>query len=119
MFAPPTFNLPCSIWRASSTDYAHPDGSATVNLAWSKRVDAIGDGTESLMHLLLPAHTDIRGAWNGQPADVVEVPRGTHRFYQVGYVDDIGKGFANEHRCAVLIQNVFGLFGFNFPVPLP
>jgi hypothetical protein len=58
------------------------------------------------MQLLLPALTDIRyssllpsGAWVG---DCVEAPAGSGRYYAVWAVDDAGKGFANEHRVAIL-----------------
>ena len=63
--------------------------------------------------LLVPALTDIRGSFSTAGADQLEVPIGSGRFYLVQDVDDIGKGFPNEHRLAWLI-----LSGLQ-PVPLP
>lgn len=54
------------------------------------------------MNLLLPAGTDIRGPQDTGFADSVEVPAGSARWYGVYFVDDIGKGFANEHRTACI-----------------
>jgi hypothetical protein len=48
--------------------------------------------------------------------DLVEVPAGTGRFYRVQWVDDLGKGFDNEHRFALLLQtNTFS----PWPIPMP
>jgi hypothetical protein len=59
------------------------------------------------MNLLLPALVDIRGPQDTIGADQVEVPAGSGRWYSVVGVDDIGKGFANEHRSAALVA-IFG-----------
>lgn len=61
------------------------------------------------MYLLLPALTDVRCAVCGAPPDVIEVPAGSGRCYFVSFVDDISKGFASEHRLALLV----------FPWPMP
>lgn len=75
------------------------------------------------MTLLLPALTDVRDASNSTEGDIVEVPAGTGRWYTVIGVDDIGKGFANEHRFAMLakIYDALGLayLGSSWPVPMP
>jgi hypothetical protein len=52
------------------------------------------------MNLLLPAKTDVRGPQDVRSFDMVEVPAGSGRWYSVVFVDDIGRGFANEHRTA-------------------
>jgi hypothetical protein len=67
------------------------------------------------MFLLLPPGTDIRSGVLGT-ADDVEVPAGSGRFYEVEFVDDVGKGFANEYRVALLIQTTaWGAW----PLPYP
>jgi hypothetical protein len=55
-----------------------------------------------LMSLLTPPLTDLRGWESTQGNDFVEVPQGSGRFYIVNTVDDIGKGYPNEHRTAAL-----------------
>jgi hypothetical protein len=56
------------------------------------------------MELLLPALTDLRASYlpGPTPADLLEIPKASMRFYLTWYVDDIAKGFANEHRFAIL-----------------
>lgn len=63
------------------------------------------------MNLLLPVGTDVRGpqdtvsntdASTQVKGDYVECPSGSGRYYVVAFVDDIGKGFTNEHRDACL-----------------
>lgn len=70
---------------------------------------------------LFPKGTDIRDLSCAGAADVVEIPAGTGRFYWVTFCDDIGKGFTNEHRWAV-IQKVwtYGAWAiYRWPVPMP
>jgi len=52
------------------------------------------------MNLLVPKLVDVRGPQDTVSADLVEVPAGSGRWYVVVAVDDIGKGFSNEHRTA-------------------
>lgn len=47
--------------------------------------------------------TDIRGPQDTVSFDMVEVPVGTGRWYTVYFVDDVGRGFPNEHRVAGII----------------
>jgi len=74
--------------------------------------------------LLLPALTDIRdGSCNGVQ-DVVEIPSGSGRWYQVLGVDDSGKGFGNEHRFAHVSKiyeqmNPLNFPGLQWPTPIP
>jgi hypothetical protein len=58
------------------------------------------------MNLLVPALTDVRGPQDPVGPDMVEVPAGSGRWYQVVFVDDIAKGFSNEHRTA----SIFALY---------
>lgn len=65
------------------------------------------------MYLRLPARTDIRDAKSPFGGDWCECPSGSSRVYRVVFVDDIGGGFANEHRLAILETSTF------WPVPFP
>lgn len=121
MFTLPTFNLTVNIWRHAAVP---PPGLPAVvsqgNLAWGRRtaVPSTG-GTGSLgvplmtMTLLLPPLTDVRGDPTAAAADVVECPAGSGRYYLVYFVDDLGKGFLNEHRGAILGQVL------PWPAPIP
>ena len=121
----PTFNLGVNIWRIATTvpPVGPPDVTALGNLSPGKRstLAAIsgsdvptGFDVFMMMYLLLPAGTDIRGGPQVDPAqDLVEVPAGSGRYYVVEYVDDVAKGFPNEHRFAVI-------FAANpWPEPIP
>lgn len=120
MYRLPDFNLTCNIYTAENFSVA-PRLTSTCNLAWGRRVNvASTGGTFTLgviavtMTLLLPSGTDIRGPQCATIPDGVEVPAGSGRIYRVAFCDDIGKGFANEHRAATLVQ-VDG----PWPVPMP
>jgi len=124
-FSVPQFPLLCNIF--SSNLIAEPRlVDVKCNLAWGRRVShpSIGsalNGTDvsfpGTITLLLPKETDIRDRFNDGGQDAVECPAGSLRFYSVVYVDDIGKGFDNEHRAAVLEKrgNEVGLW----PTPIP
>lgn len=116
-FSLPTFNLTCDIVDGVTgvTRLTSP-----CNLAFGRRQNTIGaSGTGTVgvpgpvMTLLLPALTDIRSDWQLVPPDIVQCPAGSFRLYRVFWVDDIGKGFANEHRVAYLIHDGVA------PIPLP
>jgi len=130
-FTLPNFNLSVDIydgpWAARNLRV-----STVGNLAWSRRVNAFPlEATDPaitiqspLMNLLLPAGTDIRSFITGGVGDSVEVPSGSGRWYEVVAVDDSGKGFANEHRIALISQISFyvnnGAYpGLFWPVPMP
>lgn len=118
-----------NIWHEVAgvyVDYNFPSLIVNGNLAIGRRVNLPFEATitAAMPWLLLPALTDIRQQWNGLPPDMVEVPAGSNRFYGVIGVDDIGKGFANEHRFAILDPYTSGaLFtvqgAIPAPVPLP
>jgi hypothetical protein len=105
----PTFNLLVNIgqftgvipspWRLTDVPCALVYGRR-VNVATSG--DAAYDSPSVVqgMNLLLPALTDIRGLQDAVSPDFVECPAGTGRYYYVNFVDDIGKGWPNEHRTA-------------------
>lgn len=123
-FRVPNFNLVVNIWRRNGVAgvYALPDVVTAGNLSHGRRVMVSAFAGNSPMELLLPKLTDIRAVWNAVVYDVVEVPAGSQRFYQVTHVDDVAKGFANEYRLATIVYEPNGnpLIGVNSaPVPLP
>ncbi len=135
-FTVPDFNLTCEICTGPYDTRVLRSSAVPCNLAMGRRViwgfhdpAAVNYGVATAT-LLLPAGTDIRdnaqlgpGLLHG-PYDIVEVPSGSGRWYSVNSVDDIGKGFANEHRFAGLsklssnsgLSNTTGLY---WPVPMP
>jgi hypothetical protein len=111
----PQFNLLCNIgpglgeWRLVNVECALVYGQR-VNVATAAS-DYFESGNPQLlvlaMSLLLPKLTDIRGGQDTAAADQVEVPAGSGRYYQVQIVDDIGKGWPNEHRTACIMAIPF------------
>lgn len=75
--------------------------------------------------VLFPAHSDIRDWSTGAPSpDILEIPEGSGRWYCVVNVDDLGKGFSNEHRVVIAVKIFFALnaghyFGLEWPTPIP
>lgn len=119
-FTVPNFNLTFNAWHAPNVPPAIPDLVGICNLAYGRRTSSaqglyLGEN-EPLMSLLLTPGSGVRGPQCVGGADVVEVPAGSGRFYSVIGVDDIGKGFPNEHRCATLAWSV--AFG-PWPSPIP
>lgn len=129
-FQVPNFNLTVEVWTGPYLGKVSR-GTSPANLAWGKRVQyayqEIFTPEETpasvAMLLLFPAGSDVRSLVSSGMGDVIEVPQGSGRWYGVVSVDDIGKGFANEHRAAVINQisefmnstNYAGLF---WPVPM-
>lgn len=122
-YTTPAFNLVCNIWHSPGNPLGAPSLSPGCNLQFALHTKAeTASGLDyAAPYLLLPKLTDIRGFWNSTLADVVEVPSGSGRLYNVRWVDDVGKGFANEYRIAGLNQvlDPFAEYGVVFPVPLP
>lgn len=102
----PTFNVRAYVWRGPQT--IPPVGSPALypfgNLTPGRRVTLLTPSGTPVMYLLLPMGTDIRSDVMGGSADVVEVPAGTGRYYDVLWVDNVATGFSNEHVLAVLAQ---------------
>lgn len=124
-FTLPSFNLVCDI-RTGNVIVGAPRLSVACNLAWGRRgampsmqmsLTTKASGFPGSSTLLLPAGTDIRDSWNSSGEDCVEVPSGSGRFYRVFYVDDIGKGFPNEHRAAVITKRGNALLFWPTPIP--
>jgi len=109
-FTVPTFNLVCNIFTGPWLAKALRVADSPCNLAFGRRTQQSSniDPFENLSFtqptLLLPLLTDVRDQSVTGIEDVLECPSGSGRWYQVIGVDDIGKGFANEHRAAVLMK---------------
>ncbi len=110
-FRPPTFNLNCNLWRKPNVVTNPPDRQFMVNLSLGRRVMGIPlaqtnalAGRILVSEALCPALTDIVGVVSNVVLDCVEIPAGTGRFYAVAAVDDVGKGFPNEYRFALLLH---------------
>jgi len=130
-FTVPTFNLAVDIWSGPWLT-ASLRISTMGNLAFGRRVQQQFqdfevpqvEGASLQMGLLLPAGTDLHDGFQGFPSDVIEVPSGSGRWYGLVAYDDVGKGFSNEYRFALITkiaQNVdpvryLGLF---WPTPVP
>lgn len=112
----PTFNLTCNIDTMPVPDVPGiPPGpyriqAAPCQLTYGRRTNSMSTGGTNAqgalaqgMNLLLPMLTDVRGPQDTVSPDMVEVPAGSGRWYSVYFVDDIGKGFTNEHRSAGLL----------------
>lgn len=131
-FTLPEFNLTCDIYSGPYLTKAFRI-SVDGNLAFGRRVNwvphDIGAIVEDLavsweMFLLLPPLTDVRSTISSGQGDVIEAPAGSGRWYGVAAVEDIGKGFDNEHRVAALYQiseyrNAVAYAGLFWPVPMP
>lgn len=109
----PSFNLVCNITQplmAGGVGIPDPPfrlEGLSCQLTYGRRVQVVSTGGTGevgvlvlTMNLLLPALTDVRGPQDVLSPDLVEVPADSGRWYKVVAVDDIGKGFANEHRSA-------------------
>lgn len=144
-FRLPTFNLSVNIWRDGNAVGNPPDVQTAGNLVASRPdADPIPSNPGSttaakiialglfgrFMTLLLPKLADVRppGLGPGNWGDVIEVPAGSGRYYMTMWVDDVGKGFPNEHRYAYLIamtnltwRTLFQNAGAttDWPVPIP
>lgn len=117
----PTFNLTANIWRqALNPSTAPPTLTAPCALVYGRRTQLVIPQTTVLpnkwqavgpymmtMDLLFPAVTDVRGSQDTAGPDNIECPAGTGRYYHVLTVDDIGKGWPNEHR----IAKIYAVFG--------
>lgn len=126
-FILPTFNLTCNISQPPvDMTPSIPAGPYRLTgqicqLTYGRRVNVASTGGTDFagiplqsMNLLLPPLVDVRGPQDVTSFDMVEVPAGSGRWYWVFFVDDIGKGFANEHRTA----GIFALAeGWNPPYP--
>jgi hypothetical protein len=105
----PTFNLQVNIWRFSTPLANPPDVTSPCQLRYPGSRPAGDTDTDEpqqrayVMTLLLPPLVDIQDGFSPLPeGDVVEVPAFSGRYYRVEIVDDVAKGFPNEHRYAAI-----------------
>lgn len=132
-FSIPAFNLTVAVFDFHSTPLppVTPRLTCLGNLAigrvsrvveWEARTNAAPRSLAMSSCLLVPKLTDIRdAACSGGEGDLLEVPQGSGRIYWVTYVEDVAKGFDNEHRM-VIMQKVFtyGPFAiYRWPTPMP
>ena len=125
-FTVPTFNLEANLYTGWNlvSDWGPLRATVKCNLAWGRRFQNYAQNGNfeagvPTMSLLLPAGTDIRdGSQVGGLADGVECPAGSGRWYGVVGVDDVGRGFLNEFRVALLIKSP-GPHLEPWPVPIP
>lgn len=131
-FALPVFNISCNIWHGGLTHMPPsgvPDLVVNGNLAngrvwhlpvWQRRLPGLGAMSMS-SSILFPKGTDVRDVSTTTGPDIIECPAGTGRLYWVTYVDDIARGFGNEHRWVVM-QKVWTYDAFSiyrWPTPIP
>lgn len=121
-FVVPAFPITVAFWRHGNATSNPPDVTSVGNLspgrivsASQSDVDLVGgpDPVQQCMWLRLPKGTDVQSESNGIGGDTCECPYTSGRFYYVINVDDIGGGFTNEHRFAVIAAQL------NWPIPFP
>lgn len=124
-FAAPVFNLSVKIWRSTNAVTNPADVTTSGNLTPGSRNTFVNNPPSSaatsfnVTYLALPKLTDIRGLLNALRGDTVEAPAGSGRYYICQFVEDVGKGFPNEYRRAVLWQNHTVAFAPIWPLPTP
>jgi hypothetical protein len=119
-FILPHFNLNCGIQTYTLTPGAPrlvvganlQQGRSSRFYIFNSVEGATFDGVTTPW-ILVPKLTDVRAANLGGAADMLELPLGSGRWYYALAVDDIGKGFGNEHRFVIAAQ-----LG-PWPVPIP
>lgn len=118
-FRLPTFNLRVNIWHPGTPVTFPPDVEAFANLTPGRRTIQVPLGSSQtpvevalLMESLLPALTDVRNPTVGPTYGHMEIPSGSGRMYFVLAVDDVAKGFPNEHRIAIVVM-------VTSPIPIP
>lgn len=117
----PAFPLLANIWHFPNAPGSPPDLSPKAELRVDTSVKQLVTSGAARQQCLsrsmyVPKGTDLRTSWFGGTSDVVELPAGSGRFYNILDVDDIAKGFPNEFRIAALtVANVAG--GWTPPYP--
>ncbi len=112
-FRLPTFNLTANIFTSRGTPPAKPRLTVACQLRCPSTRSILISGDTLSATIDLPKGTDIRDIFNTSGADGVEVPAGTGRIYNVVLVEDVSRGFPNEHRRAWLLKKT------PWPTPIP
>lgn len=116
----PDLNIMVNVWTGTSLPPNPKRTSYACNLQYAKRFDArmavVESGSLAVMLLNLPPHSDVRSRCCTAVSDLVEVPAGSGRYYDVLAVDDVSKGFPEEYRIAVIIQSTTVAL---WPIPIP
>jgi hypothetical protein len=108
----PVMVLQCNIGFNLSSGATPRLSDVACNLMRGRSIPVVRSGTTLLssnesMHIALPKLTDVRGPQDmGGDPDQIECPAGTGRFYNVWFVDDVGKGFPNEYRIAGVVATI-------------
>jgi len=110
-FTAPTFNLTCRIRRWTAGPYppggpiaGSVDSPCQLRLYKTAALVVAHLASQEAIALCLPSGTDIRNYDNVNNADLVECPKGSGLWYQVSYVNDVARGFANQYRLAGLLS---------------
>ena len=113
-FILPTFNINANLWTKPTVPPAAPTFATTCNMANGQRqasrdwvaANLLLDSLYFLyeVQLLFPKLTDVRGRNSVSGPSIVEAPAGSGVMWEVRWVYDAGKGFANEHRVAFAAQ---------------
>lgn len=130
-FSLPSFPLTCEVYSGPWLTKVSRLTSV-CNLALGRRGQVFPISTNSGQenrtgpaYLLLPPLTDVRDLnCSMSDNDLVEVPQGSGRWYAVLLVDDVGKGFSNEHRYCEIEKisqqvNAGEYPGLFWPTPIP
>ncbi len=129
-FTLPTFNLLCTVFTGAWPTVTARLTDVPCNLALGRRVQGGAQGAQvegyfiPVPTLLVPPDTDIRDFSCAVQDSLIEVPQGSGRYYGILVVDDIGKGFDNEHRFVSLYKacestDPAGFPGLFWPSPIP
>jgi len=132
-FTLPTFNLVCNVYTGPWLTKSLRLTDEPCNLAWGRRIASHqvfsnpfsgGNALNGMITLLVGAGVDVRAFPLYPVSDIFEVPSGSGRWYIATFVDDIGKGFSNEHRGVELSQvspqaDAVRWAGSQWPTPMP
>jgi hypothetical protein len=121
-FVIPTFNLVCDVFTFPYNFAGAPRIANQICQLRAPSVQAqnLGNGLLAITQticLIVPKGTDIRDQYCTpiNSSDAIVLPPGTGCRYQVLWVNDIGRGFPNEHRYATLAKINSG----PWPTPIP
>lgn len=130
-FVIPQFPITCDVYRGPWLARALAISALPCNLGQGRRIvlsESVAapqlEGSFNVSQLLCPKSSDVRDFSTSVTPDVIECPSGSGRWYGVLGVDDMGKGFPNEHRF-VLMSKIFeeldpaAYLGLFWPAPIP